>query len=358
MPLFMDLHKGVEFTLEEVKRAHIADLEVQDKYGVRYIQYWVNDDAGMVFCLMEGPNKEACAQVHREAHGEIACNIIQVEKGDYDLLMGLTQVDKDDLVQNQQGQPDPGYRVFVSVNFVGPSRYLIEPEFLAGKILKEHGGREIIHPGQEILGVFNSCGQAVNCANTIQSRVKKFLNQDQRFKGVEYRIAVGAGEPVTENDGLFRDTICLVRRLTALAGKNQVLISSLVKDLCLGRQVSIKLRDDLFKVLSPADERLLTRVMEVTETRLSDKEFTVSSLGREIGMSRPQLYRKIMHLMEVSPNDFIRELRLKKAEKLMRRKDQNISEIALEVGFSNPSYFSKCFYDRFGALPSQYLETA
>jgi AraC-like DNA-binding protein len=97
--------------------------------------------------------------------------------------------------------------------------------------------------------------------------------------------------------------------------------------------------------------------MEVAEARLSDKHFTVANLGKEIGMSRPQLYRRILNLTNISPNDLIRELRLKKAESLMRRKDQNISEIALEVGFSNPSYFSKCFYDRFGALPSQYCET-
>ncbi len=111
----------------------------------------------------------------------------------------------------------------------------------------------------------------------------------------------------------------------------------------------------MFKTLTPSDEKLLTRIMEVAEQRLNDEEFSVSSLSKEVGMSRPQLYRKVLSLTEISPNELIRELRLKKAEKLMRRKDQNISEIALEVGFSNPSYFAKCFSERFGALPSQYL---
>lgn len=353
----MDVHKGPDITLEEVRKAHLADLEVQSKYGVRYVQYWVNDTAGMVFCLMEGPDKESCAKVHQEAHGNIACNIIQVEKGDYELLMGVTTIDEYDLTHGLEGEVDPGYRVFLCVNFTGPSKSLIEPEFLTGRILRELDGREIIHPDPEIIGVFNSCRQAVNCAKSVQSRVRKLLDEKGLSKTVEFRIAVAAGEPVTENDGLFSDTIRFVRRLNTLAGKNHILLSSLVRDLYRGKDIDVE-PYSLFKVLTPPDEKLLTRLMEVTETRLGDREFSVSSLGKEIGMSRPQLYRKILNLTEISPNEFIRELRLTRAERLIRKKAQNISEIAMAVGFGNPSYFAKCFYERFGALPSQYLETA
>ena len=357
MPLFMDVHKGAEFTLEDVRRNHMADLAVQSKYGVRYVQYWVNDEAGMVFCLMEGPNKEACEKVHQEAHGDIACNVIQVEKGDYDLLMGITSVDEFEMTHDQQGEIDTGYRIFISINFIGPEKLLIEPEFLAGKILREEEGREIIHPGPEIMGVFNSCRQAIHCARKIQASVQELLAKPQMPERVEFRIALAAGEPVTENNGLFGDTLMLVSRLNSLAGKNQIILSSLVKDLYRERNEKAT-QEELFKVLTQADEQLLNRVMEVAESRLDDRKFSVSTLSKEIGMSRPQLYRKITNLTEISPNDFIRELRLKKAEKLMRRKVHNIAEIAQEVGFSNPSYFSKCFQDRFGTLPSQYLEMA
>ncbi len=203
MPLFMDVHKGSGFTLEEVKRGHLADLEVQRKYGVRYVQYWVNDSAGMVFCLIEGPSKEACEKVHQEAHGNIACNIIQVEKGDYELLMGVSTVDEYDLSHDLEGDIDPGYRVFISISFLGPEKLLIEPQFMAGKILREQGGREIIHPGREIMGVFNSCKKAIHCVKAVQSTLNNFLEQAQLSQRVEFRMAVAAGEPVTENDGLF-----------------------------------------------------------------------------------------------------------------------------------------------------------
>ena len=70
MPLFMDLHKADDYdvkpTVEEIKRNHIADLAVQHKYGVKFLQYWINEEPGLVFCLMEGPDKESCAAVHRD----------------------------------------------------------------------------------------------------------------------------------------------------------------------------------------------------------------------------------------------------------------------------------------------------
>ena len=73
MPLYMDVHKGVEgLTAEAVAGAHQEDLGVQNKHGVKYLQYWFNEADGTVFCLCEAPSKEAADAVHREAHGLIA----------------------------------------------------------------------------------------------------------------------------------------------------------------------------------------------------------------------------------------------------------------------------------------------
>src|SRR5687768_17028111 len=92
MPLFMDFHKGLSTSAEEVKKAHIADEAVQSKYGVIYHQFWINEEEGTVFCLMEGPDKESCAAVHREAHGNMACSIVEVNPGWYKLFMGSGHV--------------------------------------------------------------------------------------------------------------------------------------------------------------------------------------------------------------------------------------------------------------------------
>jgi hypothetical protein len=82
MPLYMDIHKGVEgLTAKAVADAHRKDMETQDKYGVKYLSYWFNEDDGTVFCLSEAPSKKAAESVHREAHGLVADEIIEVKRG-------------------------------------------------------------------------------------------------------------------------------------------------------------------------------------------------------------------------------------------------------------------------------------
>lgn len=82
MPLFMDVHDKVEgLTAEAVAGAHQKDLEVQDRYGVKYLQYWFDEGSGRVFCLVEAPDADAAHAVHREAHGLVADSITEVREG-------------------------------------------------------------------------------------------------------------------------------------------------------------------------------------------------------------------------------------------------------------------------------------
>ena len=82
MPIYMDIHKGVEgLTPEAVAEAHKMDLKTQEKYGVKYLNYWYNEVDGTIFCLSEAPSKEATEAVHREAHGMVADEIIKVKEG-------------------------------------------------------------------------------------------------------------------------------------------------------------------------------------------------------------------------------------------------------------------------------------
>jgi len=82
VPLFMDVHDvpgGV--AMEDVAKAHIADLQAQDEYDVRYLRYWVDESAGRIFCLVEAPSADAAAAVHRQAHGLVADHIYRVQEG-------------------------------------------------------------------------------------------------------------------------------------------------------------------------------------------------------------------------------------------------------------------------------------
>ena len=82
MALFMDIHKKIDgVTASGVADAHILDLKVQEKYGVKYLKYWVDENTGTVFCLVKAPSKEAAEAVHREAHGLVAQEIVEVKEG-------------------------------------------------------------------------------------------------------------------------------------------------------------------------------------------------------------------------------------------------------------------------------------
>lgn len=82
MPLFMDVHKGLgELTEEAVAGVHAKDLEVQGKYGAKFVSYWYNAAEGTVYCLSEAPDADSAVAVHREAHGMVADEIVQVAEG-------------------------------------------------------------------------------------------------------------------------------------------------------------------------------------------------------------------------------------------------------------------------------------
>ena len=103
-----------------------------------------------------------------------------------------------------------------------------------------------------------------------------------------------------------------------------------------------------------ADEVFLDRVRHIIETRLGDEYLSVEVLAEEAGFSRVQLYRKVMALTGITVNEFIRKLRLQRAAQLLDQRWGTVSQVAYEVGFSNLSYFSKCFKDQFGQSPSGY----
>jgi YesN/AraC family two-component response regulator len=104
-----------------------------------------------------------------------------------------------------------------------------------------------------------------------------------------------------------------------------------------------------------ADEHFLQKALTIMEENMGNAEFDVDAFSRSIGMSRAQLNRKLSALLDQSPNEFIRTMRLKRAAALLSQQQGNIAEIAFMVGFSNPNYFTKCFRDYYGVAPSEYL---
>ena len=108
--------------------------------------------------------------------------------------------------------------------------------------------------------------------------------------------------------------------------------------------------------VSEVDKGFADRFRILIEQNLSDSELSVEDLGSKMGLSRVQLYRKIKALTNYSPNELLRIARLKKAASLLASSEKTISEITYEVGFTSPSYFTKCYKEYFGESPTDFLK--
>ena len=125
------------------------------------------------------------------------------------------------------------------------------------------------------------------------------------------------------------------------------------------RKLQEKFSSDNFAVpkeLSTIDEQFMKRVLQAIDKHISEENFSIEELSEEAAMSRIHLYRKLKALTGKSPSLFIRSIRLIKARKLIKENGGTISEIAYDIGFGSPAYFTKCFKEEFGCLPSELIK--
>ena len=106
-------------------------------------------------------------------------------------------------------------------------------------------------------------------------------------------------------------------------------------------------------VAQSAESQFVEKFRTIIQANLGNSELNVETISHEMGISRAQLYRKIKSITGISPNDIIREVRMKRADRLLETTDKSVSEIAYEVGFSSPSYFTKCYREFFGRTPNK-----
>ncbi|HET8753066.1 MAG TPA: nickel-binding protein [Salinimicrobium sp.] len=361
MPLYMDIHLGV-VSVDDTRKAHMADLAVQEKYGVKYHQYWFNEEAGAVYCLIEAPNKESCAATHMEANGFTACHIVEVEGGMHDLFMGKTHNLDHGMVRQEDGEIDNGNRYILTLNSISNMgsldvidfNQLKLPELSRKKVLQfigESDGKEIKTGGSDsFIAVFNTPNKALSCAFKIQTEFLKY-GTGSKNEEITFNMGISVGQPLTEKEGFFVRAIQRSHRLCLVAADREIITSRLFEDLC-DNKVEVK-KQIRFRAIKPSEMTFIDRILDITENRISDFTFGVDTLSKEMWVSMPQLYRKVTAITGRSPVSFIRDIRLYKALSLIKENQFNVTEIALEVGYNNPSYFAKCFHEKFGVNPSK-----
>lgn len=248
MPLYMDIHKVEGATADDLAKAHAADLNVQDALGVECLKYWFNEGCGKVFCLIHAPSAEAANEVHLRSHGLLAEKIIEVDPEMAEGLLGSGEVNTAGaaLMPNSKDGRDPGMRSIMFTDIVGSTEITQRLGDEAGMLLVNlhdqvvrtalgaHAGREVKHTGDGIMACFISAVAAVRCATQIQQELARH-RESNGGTPVRVRIGAAAGEPVEQRQDLFGTTVQLAARLCAHAQPDQVLVSSAVAELCLGK---------------------------------------------------------------------------------------------------------------------------
>jgi class 3 adenylate cyclase len=254
MPVYMDIHEvpgGV--SAEDVAKAHAEDVKIQDKYGVHYHKYWVNEKTGKIFCLCHAPNAEAAVQVHREAHGMLADKIIEIQPELAEGFLGGVETNAAGAAVLPVGEADardPGIRTVLFTDIVDSTALTqtLGDEAAMGLLdlhntvvrnaLADSGGREVKHTGDGIMASFVSAASALKCATRVQRELAQ--HEKNRDRSLKVRIGAAAGEPVENHNDLFGSTVQLAARLCTHAAPQQILVSNAIAELCLGKGFSFQ----------------------------------------------------------------------------------------------------------------------
>ena len=366
MPIYMDIHDTTEATVEDVAADHQRDFALQDDFNCKFIYFWHDIPNKTGFCVFEAPEKECVINLHNASHGHTPNQIIEVELSEVEFFLGKVA----DIAWNKKNTPFDGYInetahrtiKYLEINnplllklqinkgkyaeLVGCQKKIIKDSYL------KFEGNVITWENSSVLTSFLSEENAIECAAEIQNKFYDISKEENLNLSVQMGLNFGA--PVTKSDDLFGDVISLAKKLGHIAGENLVLISSSLGKAYNELKTKAGFKNGFIKVLNSRNENFLVKLFESVEKNWNKEEFNIDSLVKQFGMSRAQLYRKITDLTGHSPNNFIREVRLKNALKMIEEQKGSISEIAYGSGFNNLSYFSRCFFKKFGILPSEY----
>ena len=190
--IFLDRHDMVESSAKEVAKLHVKDLEVQDKYGVKFLTYWYDAERRTTFCLLDAPDKETADKVHAEAHGHVANDMIAVDLSAVEAFLGRIQ---DPLSAKTVPINESAFRAIMFTDMVGSTEMTVQlGDTMAVELLRAHDaiirrclehyrGSEVKHLGDGIMASFDDAPAAVACAIEIQEKLASY-NKNMRARSM------------------------------------------------------------------------------------------------------------------------------------------------------------------------------
>ncbi|MEN8789712.1 MAG: nickel-binding protein [Flavobacteriaceae bacterium] len=353
----MDRHIVPGIEAKHAAEAHREDLKIQEEYGCRCMTYWVDEDRGSAFCLIDAPDIDAVKRMHNRAHGLMPHEIIQVNSKVVEAFLGrITDPNAifDSTSPDLKIFNDPAFRIILvstttaegllkhSLGSEKANRLIKLYHEIMRKQLSIHEGSEVELKGGGFIASFMSVNQAVDCSFAVID--------DLHIAGelIDLRIGLNAGMPVSKSKELFGDTVEMARYLCGIGKENQVVMASIIREIYKGDR-NDRL-SDAFIWISPSEENFLQLLMETLAKNWQDPQFGVMAFCDQMSMSKSKLYRKCTELMGMSPNELLRDYRLTQALQLLKT-ERNIAQTTFDCGFNSPSYFTKCFQERFGVQP-------
>jgi class 3 adenylate cyclase len=246
MPLYMDRHYVEGATRNALADAHERDLALQDKYHVKFLTYWFDEIRCTAFCLIDAPDRETIERAHKEAHGSVPNEVLEVDPNVVEVFLG--RIKDPAPVETSPGKAgeipiDPGFRAIMFTDLKDSTlmttlygdakalHLLHIHNALTRNALKAHRGREVKHTGDGIMASFTSVTDAVECAVDIQKAFAAY-NKENMDAPLNLRIGLSAGEPIEEHGDLFGRAVQLAARLCAHAEPARILVAQVVLDQC------------------------------------------------------------------------------------------------------------------------------
>lgn len=259
--------------------------------------------------------------------------------------------------EHVQGKSKTQYRILIVEDEKEIQNYLASQ-------LKDHYRITTCNNGKEALSLLHSNPADLVISDIMMPEMDgitlcKKIKQNVNINHLPVILLTAKGKPEDYAEGLDTGADAYMVKpfnmeLLRKTISNLIAIRNLLKNKFSGMQQ----QEEKLEVLNikPSDELLMEKVMKVINDNLAEPTLDVEMLAKSVGLSRVHLYRKLKTLTNLSTRDFIRNIRIQQAAKLLQDKRMNISDIAYSVGFNNLAHFSNSFKDQFGMSPKEYMQ--
>lgn len=347
--------------IEEFRNIHLSELcSLLKLYESQELVCLFNRADGKIICMVDATESDSILG----GKGESFSNLIEVDKPALqNVWSDLQRLQKESKVKTN-GRKSTGRQVMLvfdtmlaSMKKEEVSNFRITLKDFYSNILSvvsAFNGKVLNSGSERFYVVFEYADEALQCSSLLKERFFALLNKKLHSK-VFLRMGLSTVAKVSSGNGESKMTTRRSERLCHVA-REKMLLSSDFRELTYSEGTGVEIDADIFDVLSAEDEQFVNMLLDCVEKKWQDESFLVDDFSKQLSWSKSQIYRKMVALLGLSPNNFIREYRLGKSIDLLNRQESSIAEIAFESGFSSPSYFTKCFQARFGITPSDYLQ--